>query len=227
MKATRWSTALVLLALVIPPIALVQNQVPQGSLGINGQPGLAPVIQVNGKSYVDLEALARVANGSLDFSGSQVMLWLPGSTRGTAPAQPAIAGKPPDSGFSQDFLRAGIEEMSSLREWRSVLHAVVQNSYPVNADWMANYSASANRNLRLMEVAATTQSDRSAMQLIRNELSKMQQLSDQIVAKRKTLDYMDPATLDNDPLNQQIIACGHSLTAMAAAGSFQDDGTCH
>jgi hypothetical protein len=36
-------------------------------LGLNGKPGQVSVVEINGRSYVDLEALARVANGSLGF----------------------------------------------------------------------------------------------------------------------------------------------------------------
>ncbi len=225
--ATRWSTAgLVLALLAMPSVAYQQKPVTQ--LGINGQRGQATVIQVDGRSYVDLEALARIANGSLDFHGTQIMLWLPGNARGAAPP----AAKPKEdkidqTQFSKEFLRAGIEETTSLREWRSVLQAVVQNSYPISAEWMSNYSSAAQRNLRMMELAATTDADRSALGLIRNLTSKMQQLSDKIIATRQNVAYIDPAMLDNDALNQQIMACGHSLTAMAAAGTFQDDGTCH
>ena len=229
MKTMRWSVALVVLAaLVSPPVALEQSQAAQASLGINGQPGQATVIQVDGRSYVDVEALARIANGSLDFHGKQIMLWLPGNARTSAP--PAAAASAPamdQARFSKEFLRAGIEETTSLREWRSVLQAVVQNSYPISAEWMSNYSSAAQRNLRMMELAATTDADRSALQLIRNLTGKMQQLSDEVIATRKNVSYIDPAMLDNDALNQQVMACGHSLTAMAAAGTFQDDGTCH
>jgi hypothetical protein len=229
MKAMRWSTVPVLLAVLVSPrVALEQNQVAQANLGVNGRPGQAMVIQVDGRSYVDLEALARLANGSLDFSGAQIMLWLPGAAHGTPPsARAPKTDKLDQSQLSKEFLRAGIEETTSLREWRSVLQAVVQNSYPISADWMANYSSNAQRNLRMMELAATTDADRSTLQLVRNLTSKMQQLSDKIIATRKNVEYIDPALLDNDALNQQIMACGHSLTAMAAAGTFQDDGSCH
>ena len=225
---TRWSTVLLLAVLVMPLNAFQQKQVPQATLGINGQPGQATVIQVDGRSYVELESLARLANGSLDFSGSQIMLWLPGKPRGSAPPAPAPkADKIDQSQLSKEFLRAGIEETTSLREWRSVLQAVVQNSYPISAEWMSSYSSNAQRNLRMMELAATTDADRSTLQLVRNLTSKMQQLSDKIIATRQNVSYIDPAMLDNDALNQQIMACGHSLTAMAAAGTFEDDGSCH
>jgi hypothetical protein len=41
------------------------------------------------------------------------------------------------------------------------------------------------------------------------------------------LTYIAPDALQNDDLNKLIIACGRSLGAMAAAGQFSDDGSCH
>jgi hypothetical protein len=71
-----WMLAGVLLA--VSGIALAQNANQNRTLIVNGQSENVPVIQVNGRSYVDLEALARAANGSLSFSGNQKALTLPG-----------------------------------------------------------------------------------------------------------------------------------------------------
>jgi hypothetical protein len=44
------------------------------TLIINGQSGQVSVLQMNGGSFVDLEALAELANGSLGFHGDQIVL---------------------------------------------------------------------------------------------------------------------------------------------------------
>ncbi len=54
----------------------------------------------------------------------------------------------------------------------------------------------------------------------------MKTLSNNYVAARQSLNYIAPNALANDPLNQKIIDCGHSLAAMAANGQFVDDGSC-
>src|SRR5580704_5373956 len=51
-----WSLGALLL--VVCGIALAQDANQQRTLIVNGQSGHVPVIQVNGRSYVDLEALA-------------------------------------------------------------------------------------------------------------------------------------------------------------------------
>lgn len=51
----------------------------QRILVIDGHTGQAPVIEANGKSCVEIEALASLTNGSLSFSGNQITLTLHGS----------------------------------------------------------------------------------------------------------------------------------------------------
>jgi hypothetical protein len=197
------------------------------TLIISGQSGNVPVIQVNGRSYVDLEALARVSNASLSFTGNHIVLSLPvgsASTPVTAVAVPVQASNP---GFSKGFLNAGIEEAATLREWHTALASAIQNGYSVTSDAVSPYRAQATTNLRLASAAVSTDSDRKAYQLLSNEFQNMARLSDKYVAARANLTYISPDALQNDSLNQRFVACGHSLGAMAASGQFVDDGSCN
>jgi|HubBroStandDraft_1064217.scaffolds.fasta_scaffold55534_2 hypothetical protein len=230
-----WSLAAMLL--VVTGIALAQDANQSRTLIVNGQSANVPVIQVNGRSYVDLEALARAANGSLSFSGNMIALTLPGSPANSPTNSPAntsttlapVPATAPASnpGFSQAFLTAGIEQMSTLREWHAALAAAIQNGTPVDAGWLAPYRDQAATNLRLASVAIQTNSDRRAFQLLTNEFQNMAKLADRYIAKRANLSYISPDALQNDDLNQRIVACGHSLGAMAASGQFVDDGSCN
>jgi hypothetical protein len=214
---------LLLLSGIIWSQAAQQNP----TLTISGQPGQTPVLQINGRSYVDIEALARLMNGSLSFKGNQTTLTLPGSDTNTPPATASAASQPDNPGFSKEFMRAGIEEMSVIREWRSALINAVQNGYPVTDAFVAGYRGQAATNLRLASVAASTDSDRNAFQLLSNEFDNMQKLSHKILAARKNMNYLSPDALKGDPLDQQILTCARSLAAMASTGQFQDDGSCH
>jgi len=220
----KWIVPLLLgliLAAGVPAFAQAQQS---GTLAVSGQAGQTPVLQINGRSYVDIEALARLINGSLSFKGNHVTLTLPGSGDSTPP--PAAATQPA-SAFSKGFLRAGIEYMSVIREWRSALIDAVQNGYPVTDAFAATYRGQASTSLRLASVAASTDSDHSAFQLLSNEFDNMQKLSDKILAARKDMNYISADALKDDPLNQQILTCARSLAAMASTGQFQDDGSCH
>jgi hypothetical protein len=225
-----WLAALLL---VVSGMALAQDANQNRTLIVNGQSGNVPVIQVNGRSYVDLEALARAANGSLSFSGNQIALTLPGSaansptnTNATSAAAPATAPAS-NPGFSPAFLQAGIEQMATVREWHTALAAAIQNGTPVAANWLAPYRNQAATNLRLASVAIQTNSDRRAFQLLTNEFQNMAKLADNYIAARTNMTYISPDALQNDDLNQRIVACGHSLGSMAASGQFVDDGSCN
>ncbi|HZV89624.1 MAG TPA: hypothetical protein VFF95_18900 [Candidatus Binatus sp.] len=223
MRKRSWMEWVILAAvLVVPGMVLSQGVEESRSLIINGQAGQAPVVRMQGKSYVELEALARLTHGSLSFNGSQVTLTLAGSGANTATT---VAGE--KSEFSREFLRAGIEEMAMIREWRTALTNAVQNGFPIGDDWMIIYREPALRNLRLAAVAASTDPDRSAYQLLSNEYDNMKKLSDRFVAAHTAQNYMPPDSLKSDPLNEQILSCARSLAAMAASGKFVDDGSCH
>jgi hypothetical protein len=223
MRTKLFSSGLILIVLAGQawPQAAQQNL----TFTVKGQPGQAPVLQMNGRSYVDIESLARLTNGSLGFQGNQITLQLPASAAASAPS-PQVS-QPASSEFSKEFLKAGIEEMSIVREWRSALVNAVQNGYPITDEFVSGYRGQAATNLRLASVAASTDSDRSALQLLSNELDNMQKLSNKVLAARKNMNYISPDALKGDPLDMQILGCARSLAAMAASGQFQDDGSCN
>jgi hypothetical protein len=231
-----WLMLMALLAMA--GLALSQSGQENATLFVIGQQGQATVIQMNGRSYVDLESLARLLNGSLSYAGNRIALALPSSaTNAPATAPPTIqpvnqpaskpVNQPANPGFSKEFVSAGIEEMSTIREWRSAIANAIQNSYPIGPSSFTGYSAEAAKNLRLASLAASTDSDRSAFQLLSNELDNMQMLSDKVLAKSKAMEYMHPDYLNNNSLNQKILSCAHSLASMAATSQFVDDGSCH
>jgi hypothetical protein len=218
--------------LALPVIVSAQNAAPSQKIVVNGQQTEVPVIQVKGRSFVDLEALARAAGGSISYAGNQIALTIPGSgapSNSDASSNPPPSAPPPVSnpGFSKGFLNAGIEAAATLREWHATLASAIENGYPVTAGSFGGYRAQSQTNLRLASVAATTDSDRSAYQLLNNEFQNMSKLSDRYVDQRANMTYISPDSLQNDGLNQRFIACGRSLSAMAASGQFNDDGSCH
>jgi hypothetical protein len=76
-------------------------------------------------------------------------------------------------------------------------------------------------------VAASTDSDRRAVQLLSDEFGNMKALSDKLLAERKTMHVVSPENLQDDPLNQNILICARSLASMAVGGQFVDDASCH
>jgi len=219
------TTLILAMVMIVPALALCRAaQAPQ-TLILNGQPTQITVVQMNGHSYVDVEALARAANGSLSFNGDQISLTLAtaGSTPSAAPASVNLAA---NSDFSKSFMRAGIEQMTVIREWRTALANAVQNGFPITDDWLSAYRNQATTALHLSFVAISTDSDRNAYQLLNSEFENMKLLSNNYVAIRQSMNFIAPDAMANDPLNKKIINCAHSLAAMAANGQFVDDGSC-
>ncbi len=228
------------IAMILPGLALSQGALGSLTLDMNGQQSQLPLVTMNGRNYVEVEALAKAANGAVSFQGNMMRLTLGGnagnsgsntaplsnssSNGATAGAQPAPSANP---GFSKGFVRSGIEFMAAIREWRTVLTNGVANGYPIASLGLGNYQAQAQQSLRLASVAITTDSDRSAYQLLTNEFGNMKSLSDKYIAKAQGMNYIDPDSVKNDPLDQSVINCAHSLAAMASSGQFNDDGSCH
>lgn len=227
MRKNSWRGWLILLVLLIVP-GLARSQAIEQSrtLIVNGQSGPVKIMELDGRSYVDLESLARIANGTLGFSGNQITLTLPSSAAGTESAA-APSRLPANSGFSKEFLRASIEEMAMIREWRSALVNCIENNFPIQEDWMERYRSQAATSLGLASVATSTDSDRSAVQLLSNEFDNMKTLSVQLLAERQSMQHVSPEHLKDDPLNQKILTCARSLASMAVGGQFVDDASCH
>ena len=211
----------VLLALPIAAIAQATQQA--GTLAISGQPDHAPLVQINGKSYVDVDSLARITHGSIRFQGNQIILTLPASASTTpSSVQP---NKPAQ--LSEAFLRAEIEELTAIREWRVAIVTAVQTNNPVTENGVGGLRRSADSKLTLATAAATTDPDRNAVALLRNEFTNMQQMSDQFLAMHAKSSYSSTDSFDNNPLDQKILSCARGLAAMAATKQFQDEPSCH
>jgi len=79
------SVLMLVVLLVLPGLSWSQDAQQNLRLIVAGQPGQIPIIQMNGKSYVDVDALARLTNSSLSVKENQVIL----TPRGSAPSTPS------------------------------------------------------------------------------------------------------------------------------------------
>jgi hypothetical protein len=220
-KGTGWKMAAIVL---LPGVALMVAAQQVSSLIVSGQQGQAKVVEIQGAHYVEVNGLARLTGGSISFSGNQIVLTLPGSG-GDSQAAPAATAAPA-GGLSNDFLNAGIEAMSQVREWHASLRNAIEHSYPLGADWLGSFRAQARQALRLTEVAASTDGDKQALQLLTNEFNNMSKLSDKYLQMTANVSYIAPDSLSNDPLDQRLLRCAHSLASMASTRQFVDDGSC-
>jgi hypothetical protein len=216
--------------LITSGIAFGQIEHQSAALVINGNAGKAPVIQENGRTYVDAEALAHIANGSLSFSANRIVLTIPPPADGASAAAEAPKAAD-DSALSREFMKAAIEEIALLREWGASVGYAVQNGYPIQEAWVNGYQEKAASGARLASAAASTTADKNAVQLLNNEFEGVRQWSNQLVEASKNMNTakysMDPGALRAEPLSQKLIACYRFLGSMLGSGSFQDDSSCH
>ena len=211
-------------------LVLAQTQVQRETLLVQGYQGQARVIRNQGRAFVDVEELARITKGSLNFEEDRIILTL---AAGDA-SEPArnIATK---SGFSIAFMRSAVEAMASIREWGGMLQVIVENGYPVGNAMAGNtiraYQGRAADSVALASAAASTDDDHRGLELLRNEFNNVQAWAENFVDARNSLRAADLSTSENslkdDQDAQKIIRCGQFLGQMFAGGAFQDDAACH
>lgn len=205
--------------LMLPLLVLVAHET--SALLVEGQPGQARVIQVQGKNYVEVEGLARITGGSMRFVGNQIVLTLPGS--GDTPSQAASA---PSVGLSKPFVSAGIETMREILEWHAALKTGIERGYPLSDVWFGNYRRQIQSSLKQTESVASTDTDQKALPLLTNEFNNMNTLTDKYLKIAASRDYLAPDSLSRDPLEQKLLVCWQSLASMASSNQFVDDGSC-
>jgi len=225
------SSCSLLLLISAGRMSLAQASSQTETLVVNGRPGEAVVVRLNGRMYVDLESLARIAGGSLAFQGNQVALSLPGSSANAPATSPDLNNPTVRTGMSRDFRQAAIETLAQMREWATTIANAIQYGYPITDDSAADYQAKAGTSLRQASASASTEADHNALALLTNEFQNVQSWSNELIEARKnmaTAKYtMSNDALRNEPLSQKIITCGHFLGAMLGSGDFKDDLSCH
>jgi len=225
--------AILLTALLALP-AKGNAQTPQKSatLTISGISGEVPLLQINGKSYVEVESLTRLTQGTLSFKVNRTILTLPPATEGVKALPLATEGvkaspPQPNLGFSRAFIQAGIEELSLIREWQIAVVNAVQSNTPLSEDWVSERKSLTEKNLALASAAASTDDDRSGFPLLSAEVSNMQKLSDRYLTMRTQLKFISPDLFDSDLLEKQILSCARGFASMTASREFQDEPNCH
>lgn len=225
-KSTYWISACVVLMLLLPGQAASQSRHESQPVSINGHDGEAIVYQIEGKSYIDLESLVRIANGSMSFKGKQIVINLPGSEQAYASEVPSSS-----SGLSQEFMRSSVGTLAILKNWTNTLAYGIQRGVPGDGSRMVIFRDKSAEALRLTQIAASSGSDQDALQLLTNHFNMVSAWSDKLVAERRRMDTgkysMSQDALKNDEAFQKIDACTKFLSTMLPNGVFQDNYACH
>ncbi len=144
-----------------------------------------------------------------------------------APANAPPAQPPP--GLSRNFASAAIAALAEMREMRGAVRTMITYGLAVSDNWAQEDQGRVMTGLRQAEVAATTEDDQHALQLLENEAAKLASWADGVFAARQVLNgamTVDPNAL-NDPAAVKIRSCGQFLNTMLVSGAFADDPSCH
>ena len=229
-RMTKRTPAAICALLGIGLLATGQAQPREFTFSVAGYPAEAPLVRFQGRSFVEVQELARITHGSLRFDAERTTLTLPGCE-----ASKRARDEGRESGFSHSFMRAAIEAMASIREWGGMLMITVQNGYPVGNNMAGNtimaYQGRAADNVALASAAASTDADQRGLELLRNEFNNVKAWADSFAQARTALSAtnltISENALEHDAEAQNVIRCGQFLAQMFASGSFQDDAACH
>jgi hypothetical protein len=208
---------------------LVAQSSPERTLFVNGKSTGAAVREIDGHTYIEIEALARATNGAVTIEPNRVLLTLPAGNSSAAVTTASQAPRPAP-GLSTEFKRAAISELAEMREWRGAVGAMITYGLAAGSATAQDYHAICEEDLGQATVVAVTDSDRSALQLLKNEFDNLTAWANQILAERKALNgarTIDPNSSQNDAALTKITNCGRFLNSMIVSGAFADDSNCH
>jgi hypothetical protein len=226
-RETVWQVAIVVS--LFSGMTAAQSQRVKKTLLINGQSGEVGIYQIDGKSYVDIELLAHIANGSVTFQGSQIVVTLPTATDNVR-TEPPETTQHYDSAMTTDFMEAGVQFVSAIREWTNLLTYAAKRGSPGDGSRVVVLQDRAAEALRLSKVRASSNSDENALQLLTNHFNNVRTWSDKLVGERRSMDSgkysLSPDLLERDELYQKMLACTTFLGNMLPSGQFSDENSC-
>jgi hypothetical protein len=212
------------IALLLLASMLWAQRGPDKVLVVNGRTIGSPVVQLAGRSYVDVETLAQVTNGVIAVQGDRIVLTIPAASPSAPPAAP------PEDVLSKVFAREAIGLLAEMREWRGAVGTTRTYNVQFNGTWPQDYHDRVEASLQHVSLAATTAADGDALQLLRNEFYNLSNWANGVIAERQALNAtktVDPNVTQNDQVLAKVSDCSNFLSNMLVSGSFADSPSCH
>jgi hypothetical protein len=216
---------LILFAIILFSLASVlwAQRGPDKILVVNGKTFDSPVVQIGGRSYVDVETLAQITNGVIAVQPDRIVLTIPVAASSAPPP-------PPPEGLSKEFAREAIGVLAEMREWRGAIGAIRSYNVPFTGTWPEDYHDRVEADVQRLSVAASTSSDQDALQLLRTEFDNLSNWTSNVIAERQALNAtktVDPDVMQNDQALAKISSCSSFLSSMLVSGAFADSPSCH
>jgi hypothetical protein len=215
------------LAAVLTLSGMLFAQSTSKTLVVNGRTAGAGVRQINGRLYVDLESLAQATNAVFTVEPRRVLLTIPPFDAGAAASDDSEQNS---QKLSRDFSSAAISALAAMREWRVAVRAMILYGLAVSETWVQTYHQQTLDALRQASVAASTEADKNALQLLSSEADMMTAWANQVEADRQQLNgqqVVDPNALKDDTALAKIQKCSQFLNSMILSSTFNDDPSCH
>jgi hypothetical protein len=217
------------LGIILSVCETVAQDKPIRTLVVNGRTVDTAIVEVEGRSYVDIEGLAQVIGGSVNFEPNQITLTLPEPPPAATPADASAAAPPAADEMSKQFQQLAVFTLTEMREWKGAISAVVTTGVPVVGTWPEDYHDRVDNDLLQATLGASTVQDNQAVQLLQQEYALLTDWANQVLGERKALDAarsIDPNSLENDQALAKISKCGQFLSSMIVGGNFYDDSSC-
>ena len=198
---------------------------PDKVLVVNGKTIESPVIQIDGHSYVNIETLAQITNGVIAVQPDRIVLTIRPETSSAPPPPP-----PPPEGLSKEFAREAIAVLAEMREWRGAIGTTRSYNVPFTGTWPQDYHDHMESSLQHVAIAASTDSDHDALQLLGNDFENLSNWASEVIAERQALNAtktVDPNMMQNDQALAKISSCSSFLSSMLVSGEFADSPSCH
>jgi len=214
------------LSLMFVGATFAQSAPAKKALVVNGRTADAAIIEIDGHSYMDVVTFARMMNAAVKFEPGRVTLTVPTAEAGAIPERTV-------PGLSKNFSKAGISLLAEMREWKAAIASVIKSGV-AEGNWLVpllyDHRVRAEASLSQTSLAAKTESDQKALQLLKNEHTNLGEWDSNTQATIHSLNAeksVDPVAAQNDPLLAKISECGNFLSAMLVDGEFADSPSCH
>jgi hypothetical protein len=215
------------LTVIFVALQTVAQDTPGKTVIVNGKTLDAVVIQVQGRSYIDIEGLAEGLGASVSFEPNQIELTIPVPEPPPAPQDEQDLSK---QGMSKQFQQSAISALAQMREWRGAIIALITTGMPVAGTWSQDYHDRVETDLMQTALAASTDADHQALQLLQREFDLLAEWADNVIGEREALNAarnIDPNSLQNDVTLAKISKCAQFLSSMIVSDTFSDDSNCH
>lgn len=190
------------------------------ALVVNDRTAANAVIQVNGRTYVELDALARVTNASVSFQPNRIVVRFPDPSAANAIPMP--------DELSKGFATAAILQQAKSRAWKEAVMLAVELGVPAGS-WSGDYRGQTQQSLLLAGVAVSTPGDRKTMELLQRQFAHLEQWEDNIIATRAAMianQSIAPNALENDSRLASISACQDFLSTVIVNRMYAEDASC-